>query len=261
MKAALWAPTAIACLLSLPLMAQTRELRVCADPGNLPYSSRDETGFENAIVALVARALDASVTYTWWSQGRGFARRTLDAGLCDVWPGVATSVVTMETTAPYYRSSYVFVSRLDANLDITSFDDPRLRTLRIGVQLIGDGSSNTPPAHALSKRGITANVRGYMVYGDGDGGPSSSVLQDVIDRSIDIALVWGPSAGYFARNSKVPLRLSRTPATDGPEWPMTFEISMGVKNGNDRLKSEIDDVLVRRRTAINEILDRFGVPR
>ena len=238
----------------------TRTLRVCADPADLPFSNREQAGFENAIVDVVARALDARVEYVWWSQQRGYARKTLGAGSCDLWPGVATGVATMETTKPYYRSTYVFVSRREAHLDIASFDDPRLRTSRIGVQMIGNDATNTPPAHALARRGITSNVRGFMIYDAGGNASPSPILKAVADGTIDIAIVWGPAAGWFAKQSKTPLALTPTPAADGT-LPMAFDISMGVKKGNDALKSKIERVLIDRRDAIESILDGFGVPR
>jgi len=237
-----------------------RTLRVCADPEDMPYSNRDRAGFENAIVDVVAHALDAKVEYVWWSQQRGFARKTLGAGTCDLWPGVATAVTTMETTAPYYRSTYVFVTRRGDGLDISSFDDPRLKSLRVAVQMIGNDATNTPPAHALARRGITSNVRGFMVYGaEGNEGPSP-IMQAVEDKAVDVAIVWGPAAGWFAKQSKTPLELTPTPPRD-ETLPMTFDISMGVKKGNDVLKIAVEQALAQQRDSIDGILDNFGVPR
>lgn len=258
----------IAVALSLASMPATvlhaaarRTLRVCADPANLPFSNRKAAGFENAIVEVVARALDARVEYVWWPQQRGFVRKTLGAGTCDLWPGVATGVTTMDTTAPYYHSTYVFVSRRDEHLDIASFDDPRLATLRIGVQMIGNDATNTPPAHALARRGLTANVRGFMIYESGQGETGSTIMQAVVDRTVDIALVWGPAAGWFSRHSNTPLTLTPTPPADGAASPMAFDISMGVKKGNEALRRDLDGALVRQRDAIGRILSRYGVIR
>jgi len=201
---------AIALVLSAPLAART--LRVCADPNNLPFSNRAQQGFENRIAQLLANDLHARVEYTWWAQRRGFARNTVNADTCDFWVGVAQGVAALDTTAPYYRSSYVFVTRRDRGLDVASFDDPRLRTLTIGVQMIGNDSSNTPPAHALARRGITANVRGYMVYGNyADAAPEAPIVAAVARGDVDVAIVWGPLAGYFVKKSGVPLRM--TPVT------------------------------------------------
>ena len=128
-------------------------LRVCADPNNLPFSNDRGEGFENKIAELIAAELGAELKYTWWAQRRGFVRNTLKAGDCDLWPGVISGFELLATSRPYYRSTYVFVTREDRDLDIASFDDPRLRQLTIGVQMIGNDAMNTPPAHALARRG------------------------------------------------------------------------------------------------------------
>lgn len=242
--------------------AQARELRVCADPNNLPFSNERREGFENKIVDLIARDLDAEVTYTWWAQRRGFIRSTLKAGLCDLVPGTAANMEMMRTTAPYYRSTYVFVTREDGPT-VASFNDPRLRGLRIGVQLVGDDGSNTPPAHALSRRGMVENVRGYSLYGDyAQEAPPSVIVKAVADGEVDVAAVWGPLAGYFAPRQGVRLRLAPVkPQIDGPQLPMVFDISMGVRKDNEAFRHEIDAVLERRKPEIDAILAEYGVPR
>ena len=152
-------------LLAAPAV-QARELRVCADPNNMPFSNRAGQGFENKIAEVIAQSVGATLSYTWWAQRRGHVRNTLRADLCDLWPGVASGLEMLATTRPYYRSTYVFVTRSDRDLHISSFDDPRLRQLIVGVQMIGNDAQNTPPTHALARRGIVENVRGYLVYGD-----------------------------------------------------------------------------------------------
>jgi mxaJ protein len=239
-----------------------RELRVCADPNNLPFSNDARAGFENRLVALVAKELDATVTYEWWAQRRGNVRETLKAGRCDVIPGIATNLEMLATTRPYYRSSYVFVTRADRNLDLTGFDDERLQTLRIGVQMIGDDFSNTPPAHSLARRGIVQNVRGFMVYGDyATDSPPRAIIDAVAAGQVDVAVVWGPLAGYFARSAKPQLTIQPVaPLIDGPMLPMTFDISMGVRKEDRALRRELDDVLERNRDEIRMLLETFGVP-
>ncbi|HEX5514797.1 MAG TPA: transporter substrate-binding domain-containing protein, partial [Gammaproteobacteria bacterium] len=133
--------------------ASARELRVCADPNNLPFSNRAGEGFENKLVELVARELGATVHYTWWAQRRGFVRNTLKAGECDLVAGVPSNMEMLLTTTPYYRSGYVFVTRVNGPL-VRSLDDPLLRQVTVGVQLIGDDGANSPPAHALARRGV-----------------------------------------------------------------------------------------------------------
>jgi mxaJ protein len=244
--------------------ASSRELRVCADPNNLPFSNAAGEGFENRIVELLARDLGAQVRYTWWAQRRGSVRNTLNAGDCDVIPGTASSTGATGTTDPYYRSTYVFVSRADRKLgSLASLDDPRLRTLRIGVQLVGDDGANPPPAMSLARRGIVENVRGFMVYGDYAGpAPQSAVIDAVARGEVDVAVVWGPTAGYFAARQSRPMVLTPVkPWLDGPQSPMVFDISMGVRRDDRALRRELDRALERNRDAIGRILDDYRVPR
>lgn len=240
-----------------------RELRVCADPNNLPFTNRRGEGFENRIAELVARDLHARLAYTWWAQRRGFFRNTLNASLCDVVMGVPSDLDMVRPTAPYYRSSYVFVTRRDRNLRITSLDDTVLRRLRIGVQLIGNDYMNTPPAHALSRRGIVRNVVGYTVYGDyAKPNPPARILDAVARGEVDVAIVWGPLGGYFATREPTPLVITPvTPEMEPPGIPLAYSISMGVRKADDTLRRELDQVIVRRRAEIDRILDAFGVPR
>src|SRR6185369_8390665 len=131
-----------------PSVSVKREhLRVCADPNNLPFSNEKQEGFENRIAALVARELGMKVEYTWWAQRRGFLRHTLNAQRCDVVMGTPAHMEMLLPTRPYYRSTYAFVSRTDRHLALHSFDDKALRSLKIGVQLVGDDYTNTPPSH------------------------------------------------------------------------------------------------------------------
>jgi mxaJ protein len=242
--------------------AEARELRVCADPNNLPFSNQAKAGFENQIMSLVAQDLGASITYTWWAQRRGYVRNTLQQDLCDVWPGVAAGVNTMATTHPYYRSTYVFVSRADEKLGIASFDDARLRRLTIGVQMIGADAANSPPSHALARRGVTANVRGYMLYGDyGEQNPAAAIIDEVARGAVDLAVVWGPTAGFFAARNPVRLVLIPVePASDGPQWPMTFAIAMGVRKNDAALLEKLDLAIGHRQHAIDAVLKQYGVP-
>ena len=243
--------------------AATRELRVCSDPNNMPFSNARGEGFENRIAELIARDLKAKVKYTWWAQRRGFIRNTLNASVCDLVIGIPASFDLTAVTTPYYRSSYVFVTRHDRRLNITSFDDPALRKLRIGVQLVGDDGANTPPVHALGKRGITGNLKGYLVYGDyRDPHPASNIIEGVVKGEVDVAVVWGPLAGYFARRQPVRLDLVRvSPQIDLPFMPLVFDIAMGVRRQDKAFRDELDSVLERERDSIAAILDEYGVPR
>jgi mxaJ protein len=238
-----------------------RTLRVCSDPNNLPFSNTKGEGFENRIAELVGKDLGARVEYTWWAQRRGYIRNSLKAKRCDVMIGVPTGLGTVLTTRPYYRSTYTFVSRRDTP-PVKSFDDPRLKTLRVGVQLIGDDFANAPPAEALTHRGIVKNVRGYTVIGDyREPNPPSRIVRAVSNGEIDVAIAWGPLAGYFAQRSPVPLRVTPvSPQIDVPYLPFVFDIAMGVRRGESAFRDSLDNVIMRHQGEIDHILERYGVP-
>ena len=239
-----------------------RVLRVCADPNNLPFSDSAETGFENRLASLVASEMHAKVTYTWWAQRRGFIRNTLNAQRCDLVMGVPTSFELTGVTRPYYRSSYVFVTRRDRPWDIRSFDDSLLRRLSVGVQLVGDDYANAPPAHALGRRGIVQNVRGYNVQADyRRTAPPARIIDAVAAGDIDVAVAWGPLAGYFAAHDSVALRLVPvSPQVDLPFLPFVFDISMGMRRADSTLRDTLNAIIIRRRTSIDSLLNEYGVP-
>lgn len=235
-------------------------LRVCADPNNLPFSNDRLEGFENELAALVADDLGWRLEYTWWPQRRGFTRVTLRAGVCDVVASVPQAYGLALTTKPYYVSSYVFVTRRDRDLRVSSFDDPRLRRLIIGIHVVGDDYANVPPGDALAARHITGNVRGYSLLGDySQPSPPARLIEAVAAGDVDVAIAWGPLAGYYATRVSPPLRLSSAEPIEGV--PMRFPISMGVRKDASELRDRLDGVIERRRGAIDALLDRFGVPR
>src|SRR6185503_12414414 len=237
-------------------------LRVCADPNNLPFSNNRLEGFENKLAELLAHDLGERVEYTWWAQRRGFFRNTLKAGMCDVVIGVPAGFEMALTTKPYYRSTYVFLSRKDRHLGVKSFDDPLLKELRIGVQIIGDDQSNAPPAHALTRRNIVDNVKGFTLYGDySQHDPPARIVDAVAKGDIDLAIVWGPLAGYFAKQSRVAMDVVPvSPQIDQPFLPFVFDISMGVRRGDQELRDRLDEILDKRRPEVERILQDYGVP-
>jgi len=236
-------------------------LVVCADPNNLPFSNRAGEGFENKIAVLLAKDMGVGLTYLWWPQRRGYVRKTLNAAKCDVWPGIAEGVDRVTATKQYYRSMYVFVSRKEAPFDHLTLDDSRLKTAKIGVQMIGNDATNTPPAHAIASRGIIDNVRGYMLYGDyGQPNPAAAIVNAVATGDVDVAMVWGPLAGYFARRAAVPLRIQPIVPANDARWPMAFDIAMGVRRGESALRDRINGILDREKPAIDAILRTYSVP-
>jgi mxaJ protein len=239
-----------------------RILRVTADPNNLPFSNDKREGFENKIADLVAKELDADLQYSWRAQRRGFFRETLKEDRADLVLGVPAHFEMALPTSPYYRSSYVFVYRKDRNLDIHSLDDAALHKLKIGVQMIGNDETNTPPAHALAHRGIVDNVVGYTLYGDyREPNPPARIIDAVVKGDIGVAVVWGPLAGYFAKHASVPLEVVPVSPAADPNLPFTFSIAMGVRKSDKELHDQIEAILKSKHAEIEAILDEYGVPR
>jgi quinoprotein dehydrogenase-associated probable ABC transporter substrate-binding protein len=249
-------------LVTTAAAASDGQLRVCADPNNLPFSNSAEAGFENKLAAMVAAHFGEQVSYTWWAQRRGFIRNTLKAGQCDVVIGVPAGYDLVETTRPYYRSSYVFVTRQDRHLDLSSLIDPRLHGLTIAVHLIGDDGNNPPPAQALGDQGIVENVRGYSIYGDyREANPPARLIEAVENGEVDVAAAWGPLGGYFAQRSPVPLTV--TPIRDTERFaPQQFQfaIAMGVRKGDHALRARLNAFIDEHRSEINALLRSYGVP-
>jgi len=243
-------------------IADARELRVCADPTIFPFSNERGEGFENKIAELIADELGVTLSYTWWAQRRGFIRNTLNTGSCDLVTGTTNGIEMLRTTLPYYRSGYTFVTRQDGP-KVSSLDDPILHNLRIGIQLVGEDGANPPPSEALARRGIVDNVRGYLVYGDyREQNPAAAIMDAVAKGEIDVAIVWGPVAGYFAGRESVPLKIALvTPQNDGPRVPMVFDINMGVRRDDPTLRDEINAALSKLRPKIDAVLANYGVPR
>jgi mxaJ protein len=238
------------------------ELRVCADPNNLPFSNEKGEGFENRIAELMARDLGTTLRYVWLPQRRGFVRNSLNAGTCDLIVGVPAEFDPVRTTKPYYRSTYVFVQRADRGPPIASLADTMLRHLRIGIHVIGTDYANPPPAQALAARGIFDNVAGYSIFGDySQPNPPARLIEAVANGDVDVAIVWGPLAGYFAQRQAAPLTLVPVPPAGDPTGqPWSFPIAMGVRRQDSGLAMELDRLLETERTAVRRILDQYHVP-
>jgi quinoprotein dehydrogenase-associated probable ABC transporter substrate-binding protein len=244
------------------LAQEKKQFRVCSDPENLPFSNRKLEGFENKIAELLAKEFGASLSYVWWGQRQGFIRNTMNATLkearCDVVIGVPAGYDLVQTTRPYYRSTYVFVYPRGKGLQIKSLDDPVLKKLKIGVHLIGDDYTNPPPVHELAKRGIVDNVVGFDTFYSAEN-PPNRIIDAVAAGKVDVAVVWGPAAGYFVLHHNVPLEVVAVPSGK-MDLPSTFDISMGVRPGDNALKAQLEKVLDRRQLEIRKILKDYGVP-
>jgi quinoprotein dehydrogenase-associated probable ABC transporter substrate-binding protein len=242
-------------LISSSVLFAEAPLKFCADPDNLPFSNTKEQGFDNKISALIAKQLGRQAEFVWQRAGRGFVRETLDKGKCDVLVGVPSQFRQALTTLPYYSSSYVFVTRKNRRLRLNSFDDPRLHAMKIGVQVLDDDYA--PPARALSRRQLTPNIVGFDVAGE----ESEEIIRAVANGKIDVAIVWGPLAGYYAARQRVPLDLEPvTPELDPPALPFRFSMAMAVRKSNRALKDQIEQALIKQHAQIEKILRAYSVP-
>jgi mxaJ protein len=249
------------CFLATSLCAQPAPFRVCADPNNLPFSNAQEQGFENRLAKLVAHDLGQPLEFVWSPQRGEFLRKTLDAGTCDAIMGLPSKLDEADTTIPYYRSSYVFVSRKDRKLSIHSFDDPSLRSARIGVQVIGHESATVPPAQALIDKGLGENIVWYRLFPDfSRSNPASALIEALEHGDIDVAIAWGPMAGYFAKRASIPLAVNPVSPQKVDSIPLAFDISMGVRRGRRDLCERLNTVIERRKPQIQNLLREYGVP-
>lgn len=239
--------------------AEAAELRVCSDPANLPYSDSRQQGFENQLARMVSHDLGRTLSYYWIPQ-RGNFFKALSKGLCDVVMAVPSQSREAAATRPYYRSSYVFVSRRDRPV-IRSFDDPALKKARIGVQVLGVDDAIVPPAQVLERRGLLRNIAWYRVYQTYITPSRPDLLLDAVARGeVDVAIAWGPVAGYFARLAATPLAITPVSPAFHSQVPLIFDISMGVRPADKQLLASLNAFIEHRRSEIRRVLTGFGVP-
>jgi mxaJ protein len=235
-------------------------LRVCADPDNMPLSNQKGEGFEQKIAELIAKDWNSKVEYAWWPVRRGFFARALNGRYCDVAIEAPSGLDIAGVTKPYFRSGYVFVTRKDSGLDIKTLADPRLKKLKIGVNILNSDAENTPPAMALSRYGVVGNLTGYYTFYTDSVRPED-IINAVAKKDIDVAIVWGPIAGYFAKKAPAPLTVVPLPARDSlSDFPFQYNIGMGVRRRDKELRDSLQSVLDRRAPEIQAILKQFGVP-
>jgi mxaJ protein len=254
----------IACCLSLPTSARAEatgqqkieasksEFRVCADPDNLPFTNRRGEGFENKIAELLARYANQPLAYYWWPERRGFVSQTLNAWECDVIIGVPTHDGLVRTTRPYYCSRYVMVHRPGQGVTPSLFSEPDVRSLRIGVV------ERTPPLDLLLQRNLDPIV--YFTNDDYVNNSPGQIVTDVATGKIDVALVWGPVGGYFARRQAVPLQTATFEVLAEPRAQLAFPISFGVRGSDKERAARIEKLMRERASEIEAILIGNGVP-
>jgi mxaJ protein len=233
-------------------------LRVCADPDNLPNSNKAGEGFENRLAELLATTWNSKLEYVWWAAPRGMMRM-LNGTYCDVWLQIPAGFDLSGVTTPYFRTGYSFVRRTDGP-DVTSLDDPRLKSLKIGVHLFAADGENTPPTMALSAHGVVGNLVGFSTTYTGGLDKPADIIQALIDRKIDIALVWGPIAGYWSKKLGADLVLTPIDNDTLTKIPMAYSMGMAVRRRDRELKDSLERFMTAKRPEIQALLHEFGVP-
>ena len=229
-------------------------LRVCADPSNLPFSNEKGDGFENKIARLLGEKLGKPVTYAYFPQIIGFVRNTLNAYRCDLIMGVAVGDDLVQTTNPYYHTSYALLVKKGSDLDgVTALDDPRLKDKRIGVV------AGTPPATIMVRNGLMDRAKPYPLTIDTRAeAPAKSMVDDLQAGQIDAGVLWGPIAGYWAVHQRLPLTLMPLASGDGVR--MDFLIAMGVRRSDQAWKRQLNTLISANQGAIDQILAEYGIP-
>lgn len=230
------------------------ELRVCADPNNLPFSNEHEEGFENRIAHVVGDELKLPVSYFWFPQVIGFVRNTLRAYQCDLVMGTVAGDDIMQTTNPYYFSAYVMIYRSDRGLNLTGLDDPAIQGMRVGI------IAGTPPSNLLIRHGLMAKAKPYALTVDTRyESPARQMIQDIMSGEIDAGVLWGPIAGYYVKHEKLPLQFALLKNEPGAPR-MDYHIAMGVRGNEPDWRRRINAVIIKRQSDIKAILRDYGVP-
>jgi quinoprotein dehydrogenase-associated probable ABC transporter substrate-binding protein len=236
-------------------LVDPKVLRVCADPRDLPFSNEAGEGFENKIAALLAHKLGKALAYEYYPGATGFVRNTLHAHRCDVIMGMPQGDDVVQGTNPYYRTSYALVSKQGAGLEaVDSLEDPRLQAKRIGIV------AGTPPATNLAVNGLLENVKSYpLVVDTRFDAPAAAMIADLEGGRIDAAILWGPIAGYFAKHSQIPMKV--TPLVKEASGPrMIYRIGMGVRHSDQDWKRVLNKLIAENQAEIIRILASYGVP-
>jgi len=236
-------------------LVDPKVLRVCADPRNLPFSNEKGEGFENKLAELFAEKLQKKLDYTFFPQATGFVRMTLAAHRCDVIMGFPQGDELVQGTNPYYRTAYALVAKPGSGLeDVASLSDERLKGKHLGI------IAGTPPATNMAANGLMANARPYPLMIDTRYDSSAgAMMKDLASGEIDAAILWGPMAGYYAKQTNPPLHV--TPLVTEKSGPkLVYRIGMGVRPADQNWKRLLNRLIQENQPAINKILLDFGVP-
>ena len=236
-------------------LVDPKVLRVCADPRNLPFSNEKGEGFENKLAELFAEKLQKKLDYMYFPQATGFVRMTLAAHRCDVIMGFPQGDELVQGTNPYYRTAYALVTKPGSGLeDVTSLGDNRLKGKRLGIV------AGTPPATNMAANGLMANAKPYPLMIDTRVDSSvGAMIKDLAAGEIDAGVLWGPMAGYYAKQANPPLHVTPlVKETSGPR--LVFRIGMGVRSADQNWKRLLNRLIQENQSEINRILVEYGVP-
>jgi quinoprotein dehydrogenase-associated probable ABC transporter substrate-binding protein len=247
--------SAVAKAADQPEAVDRTSFRVCADPANLPFSNDKGEGFETKIAELLAGKLKVPLKYVWYPNSVGFLRNTLRVRRCDIVMGIVSGADLVQSTNPYYRSVYVMVTRTADNITADKIEDPALKDLKIGL------TAGAPPADIAAKNGLAANIRPYDLYVDTRyQSPGKDMINDLANKQIDVALLWGPIAGYYAAQHGDALKI--TPLLHEPKGTrMEFYITMAVRPGENKWKNDINALIRDNKGEIEKILRDYHVPQ
>lgn len=266
------AASMLLCGIALPAVAQDaaparQAFRVCQDPNNLPFSNTRSEGIENRIAELFARDLKLPVAYFSFPQRMAFIRNTLRYKLpgedyrCDIVMGVPAGFDQVSATKPYYRSTYAMVlpagrglDGVNSSADFLALDPAQLRKLKIGLY------DRSPASEWLARHNLVDQGVPYaMLNPDPEQYPGEIIERDLAQGKIDVAIVWGPIAGYFARRIEHP-KMRVVAMASEPGVKFDYQMAMGVRYGEREWKQQIEALIVQHRDDIQAILREYGVP-
>jgi len=236
-------------------LVDPKVLRVCSDPANLPFSNEKGEGFENKIAELLADKLGKRLAYTWYPSSTGFVRMTLGSFRCDVIMGFPQGGDLAQSSNPYYRSAYTLVTKPGTELDgVDALGDERLKGKRLGIV------AGTPPATYLVMDGLMASAKPYALVVDTRfDSVGRSMTKDIASGEVAAGVLWGPIAGWYARQSDPPLHVVPLLKESGVP-PLTYRITMGVRPTDQNWRRELNTVIRANQADITKIVLGYGVP-
>ena len=230
-------------------------LRVCADPANLPFSNEKGEGFENDIAQLLADWLERNLVYEWFPQAIGFVRNTLTKAKCDVIIGTTSGDDMVLNTNPYYRWGYVMAYLEDSGIVVDRPDHPQLAELRIGAV------AGTPTNFSLHRYNLMSRVRPYnLIFDTRKESIGRDMIRDLKNGLTDIVYMAAPIAAFYGREQNVQLVMIPLESTDQGHGKLDFLMTMGVRPGENDWKRTLNRFLREKKDDIAAILQKHGVP-